>query len=289
MATGQLSKKSAVIEDIFLSRWDIKSKSLAKALVTLADVSASIRKVGLTLSDKNPANFFKDFIRKKKSANRNWPASVFAEGYAAVQETGKGNCFRFVAVPKGQLEPFPQDVYPKHPAICSRHEIQSVSLSPFARLLGRSDETWLIQVLVRLDLVQTHFALFSTTNLHHVDHLQTGIKMTNTEIDALFLGETAAGPRGAPLKRVLITLEAKGAKDDILEDQILRQVETALALPAMKKRVTSVVPLAAKVLGKSQIYVAEYKEVSAGRKAPKMLTLVKEVIYTIKPAVEGIR
>jgi len=63
------NRKAIIIEQIFDRRWDSGTQSLKRDLVTLRDVSDAIkrfnRKVpkGLKpLSDKNPANFFKDFI-----------------------------------------------------------------------------------------------------------------------------------------------------------------------------------------------------------------------------------
>src|SRR6266545_1755536 len=63
------NRKAIIIEQIFDRRWDSATRSLKRDLVTLKDVSETIkrfnRKVpkGLKpLSDKNPANFFKDFI-----------------------------------------------------------------------------------------------------------------------------------------------------------------------------------------------------------------------------------
>jgi hypothetical protein len=280
------SKKSAIIEHIFHSRWNARSGTLEDPVVTFKDISAAINVSGTKLSTSNPANFFKDFIRNKASANRNWPKSVFASGYTGDQLTGGSKCFQFTPVENGQTEPFPllSFAYPKS-SKAPRHLIQSVSLSPFWRLLGRRDETWLIQVLVRLNLVQTHFALFSKTGLRHVEHLQTAVRQTRVEIDALFLGEGVAA--GQP-KRALITLEGKGAKDDILEEQIIRQIEAVVEMKSIRNKFDVVIPVAAKVLGKSEIYVVEYEEIKPTAKPPYKLEQVMEVIYCIVPHVEGV-
>jgi hypothetical protein len=285
------SSKSAVIEAIFLDRWNDKTKKLRNPVVTFQDITSTIAAIGSKLSTRNPANFLKDIVRRTTSANRIWPRSVFDKGYTGVQETGEGVCFRFVSIASGQTEPFPKIAYPRNPATAYQHKIQSVSLAPFARLLGRTDETWLIQVLVRLNVVQTHFALFSKSGLLYVDHLQTGVKGTKTEIDALFLGETsvASGKAHEIPRRALITLEAKKRGEDILEEQILRQIETALEMPALKKRIDQVIPIAAKALGGSKVYLVEYEAIPANTKAPKVLDVAIEGVYTIVPPVEGLK
>src|SRR5438105_9220543 len=96
------SEKTHVIEAIFTSRWDPRTKALADDLVTLDEVADRIRDLKLKLSDRNPANFFKDFVRKRSSANANWPQTVFAAGYTGRQETGGSTCFRFIRVSPGQ-------------------------------------------------------------------------------------------------------------------------------------------------------------------------------------------
>ena len=65
----------------------------------------------LNNSENNPANFFKDFVRVIKSANKNWPASVLAAGYTARQSPGAGECLRVrraAARADGSLLGFPR-------------------------------------------------------------------------------------------------------------------------------------------------------------------------------------
>jgi hypothetical protein len=82
MATrpGRPTPKTIIIENIFDKRWDSKTGRVTNDLVTLTDVSDAIRRFNRRIpsgmkpmSDRNPANFFKDFIRVTSSANRNWP------------------------------------------------------------------------------------------------------------------------------------------------------------------------------------------------------------------------
>jgi len=160
-----VSKKTPIIEEIFNSRWDSISKTLSDPLVTLIQVEDAIRNYNEknqsdTLSTRNPANFLKDFIRKKASANRNWPSSVFERGYTARQVTGGNMCFEFVPIDPGQTEPFPERII--HPSpVAKKHQIQSASMSLASRRLGRKDEAWLIQVLVKLNVIETHLAVSS--------------------------------------------------------------------------------------------------------------------------------
>jgi len=72
MATkpGRPTPKTIIIENIFDRRWDSKAGVVTNDLVTLTDVSDAIRRFNRKIpsgmkrmSDRNPANFFKDFIR----------------------------------------------------------------------------------------------------------------------------------------------------------------------------------------------------------------------------------
>lgn len=157
------SEKTAIIEALFNKRWRGQGKRLSNSIVTLDDVQRAIRSNNEAnrihrLSTRNPANFFKDFVRKRHSANSNWPPSVLQRGYTARQVTGRGQCFEFVPLPTGQKEPFPAGVIrprKRTPA----HDIQSASMPLASRRMGRRDEAWLIQVLARLHIIETHLAL----------------------------------------------------------------------------------------------------------------------------------
>ena len=68
-----------------------------------------------------------------------------------------------------------------------RVKIETISMPLATRRLGRKDEPWLIQVLVKLRIIETHMALFSNRKIIQLDHLQMNMKLSKTEIDALFL------------------------------------------------------------------------------------------------------
>jgi hypothetical protein len=133
------------------------------------------------------------------------------------------------------------------------------------KILGRSDEPWLRQVAVQLHLVQTHLAFSSSHKFIHVTHMQTGIKQAGAEIDGLFLGKVEGDITA------IITVEAKGTKDDILLTQVLEQAKAVLRMRSIRdsrKLLTGdcetmiVIPMAMKVLGPNLIYVAEYESIS---------------------------
>lgn len=286
------SSKTAVIEALFEARWQGRGNPLRNPVVTLAQVQAAIRKINKTkparkLSTKNPANFLKDFIRKKKSANDNWPASVLARGYTARQKTGKGLCFEFVKLDPGQSEPFPEaGVRPsrKDPV----HRIQSASMPLASRRLGRKDEAWLIQVLSRLHVVETHLALHSTTTFLQVDLLQTNVKLARAEIDALYLGvEHSPQTPDTELREVLITCEAKGLGDDILLDQIVAQVKAVFRLKTVTQG--TVLPIAAKAIAPSRIFVVQFLPIDRSS-APNLSSVAvgSQAIYELVPTVPGI-
>jgi hypothetical protein len=285
------SRKTAVIESLFNSRWDPKTKSLSDPYVTLSQVEAAIVEYNeanpnLPLSTRNPANFFKDFIRKKRSANSNWPLSIFKRGYTARQVTGENLCFEFIPIDPYQTEPFPIRIYtPSHDA--PRHKIQSASMSLASRRLGRSDEAWLIQVLVKLNVIETHLSLYSDRPIIQVDLLQTNVKQARTEIDALFLAFEGSGGDDGSYRELLITCEAKGLRDDILEDQIIAQVLAVFRMTAVTQDV--VIPVAVKSVRPSEIHIVQFGSIRRSEASYlSELTIHSEAIYQLVPQVPGI-
>jgi hypothetical protein len=202
------------------------------------------------LSTKNPANFFKDFIRKR-SVNSNWPEIIWNDRFTAKQRYGKTRVFQFIKCSDDRTVPFPDRFPPDESEI---YRIQAASLPFEARQLGREEETWLTQVAVDLRIVETHLSLFSPEHwrkrLRSVTHLQMGMK-TQPEIDAVFLARygTSGQFSSDGDEYVLVTCEAKQRTERILEDQILEQVSLAfevtknITLPVIK----SISPLAIEV------------------------------------------
>jgi hypothetical protein len=293
--------KSLIIERIFDDRWDPVSQSLSVDLVTLESIGNAIRWYNDNLptgyrkmSDRNPANFFKDFFRKTSRANLNWPKSVLSRGYTAQQVTGSGNAFRFIPLPSGQITAFveTESRYPQVPGKECQFRIQSLSLDSKARLLGRSDESWLMQIASKLRLIQSHLALCSDLTFLEVSELQQGVKQSGSEIDALFLGKIDAD------RSMLITVEAKGRNDDILQIQLVQQVNAIMKMKSIHRNLESiagdindfhVLPMAMKVIEQSVVYIAEYdpvKYVKNGRIGN--VSLVRESLCQIMPPVEGI-
>ncbi len=293
--------KTIIIEQIFEGRWDAKAQSVSRDLVTLRDISDAIKRYNRKLhkglkpmSDKNPANFFKGFVRQTSAANRNWPKSVLVRGYTARQETGAGNAFRFIRLPAGQVTAFVENEskYPQVPGTECRFRIQSLSLDAKARLLGRHDESWLMQVAVKLRLVQSHLALCSQRVFIEVSELQQSLKQSGAEIDGLFLGKVTLQTS------MLITIEAKGRKDDILKSQIVAQVNAVLKMKSIQRNLAAIagdaaefyiLPMALKVIEESVVYVAEYEPVKYSKNGRiTAVTLIKESLCQIMPVVEGI-
>lgn len=235
-----------------------------------------------SLSPRNPANFMKDFVRNRKRANVNWPVAVWEAGYTAQQVTGQNLCFAFIPKRKHQTEPFsspfgsPDNHTPKH-------RIESVSLPLASRKLGRTDEPWLIQVLVRLRVIETHLTLFSPLRFLQLDHLQMSVKLARSEIDTLFLGIIET-PKGEYVEAI-VSGEAKSLHDDLLENQMIRQVQAIFSVVTQDV----VVPLGIKAIGPSQVYVVECQAVSRSE-APNLQTLVvvSRALYELVPSVPGI-
>lgn len=296
------SGKPLIIERIFNRRWDPATQALADDLVTLRDISEEIKRYSRKLptgfgplSDRNPANFFKDFVRRTSPANKNWPKSVLSQGFTAQQETGSGNAFRFIRLPAGQVTAFIESHsnYPQFPGNVCKFRVQSLSMDAKSRLLGRRDESWLMQVAARLRLVQAHLALCSDVVFIEVSELQQNLKQSGAEIDGLFLGKVDSQAS------MLITVEAKGRGDDILQSQIAAQVNAVMRMKSIQRNLEAiagdiddffVLPMAMKVIEDSVVYIVEYEPVKYVKdKKITKVTLVRESLCQIEPPVEGIR
>ena len=277
------SQKTKVVEHLFDKHWSEATGSLDKSLMSLDDVAQAIRECnethGSTLSDRNPANFMKDLLRGA-NASKNWPASVAAKRFTGIQRTGDGECFEFIPYRPGQTEPFPDAFKVREDA--PRFLVQSTSLPLVTKSLGRSDETWLIQTAINLRVVETHFAVAPAFPLLELTHLQTGIKLRSTEIDALFLGK--AGDPKRP-DSVLVTCEAKQEKDPLIPSQIINQVQAAFA----EAEVETVIPIGLRTVKGVGFYLTEFEAVKRAD-APTLdeLTLASYAIYELRPPVKGI-
>jgi hypothetical protein len=159
--------------------------------------------------------------------------------------------------------------------------------------LGRTDESWLIQVAVQLKVLETHFANLSQAGVVELTHLQTGVKLNRTEIDSLFLAVTD-GPEGRRTN-ALVTCEAKQQKDPILGSQVIEQVASAYAsVKNLDLKIESVIPIALKALrDRAAIYVAEFEPWTAEEAAVpeaerKDLVVSCSAVYRLTPPVPGI-
>jgi len=277
------SHKTEVVEHLFQKHWDEKSGQLTKTLMSLEDVAQAIREcnelLGRSLSDRNPANFMKDLMRGA-NASKNWPTSVAALRYTAVQRTGSGDVFEFIPYRAGQTEPFP-DAF-KVSLDADRYFVQSISLPLVTKSLGRVDETWLVQTAINLRVIETHFSVAAAFPLLELTHLQMGIKLRQTEIDALFLGKAGTEKENFP---VLVTCEAKHYNDPIIPQQIINQVQAAFE----ETEVTTVVPIGLRAIKDIGFYLTEFEAVKReDADTLEELTLASDAIYQLMPAVKGI-
>lgn len=280
------SPKSEIIEALFQMVYDRQTDQLTRSVITLEDVSAAIAASnasgGKQLSTKNPANFLKDIVRKRKSANAIWPQAVFQRGYTGRQVTGAGLCFEFVPIAAGQSEPFPADMDLAPDATTLKFECESVSLPIAARRLGRRDEPWLIQVVTKLGIVQSHFALASKRRVLQVDLLQLNVKLNRTEIDALFLAIEEGG------SETIVTCEAKGLHEDILAEQVFRQATAPFQMKTITQE--TVVPIAVKIVGESEVLVVEFAALQrSSYHHVSRLDVVTKSLFRIRPPVPGIK
>lgn len=249
---------------------------------------------GMSRSARNPANFMKDLIRKD-SASQNWPAALCEIHIGGRQRVGHNRVFEFAPYVEGQTEPFPNRYFPGPDLQYT--PVQSVSLPLASKALGRRDESWLIQVAVGLFLLEQHFATRSELPVKELVHLQTGVKLANSEIDGLFRAilEDDNGVR----THVLVTCEAKQQGERILEHQIVEQIAAANrsvrnSVREEELKVSTIIPIAIKAIPPNgDVYVVEFKpwtpgEAEATEAEMKELELASEGLYRLSPAVPGI-
>lgn len=288
------SDKLVVIERI----WDVlQAEGEGRKTVFFKDVTDAINYCnasdGKKRSAKNPANFMKDLIRSDH-ASKNWPASLAGARIGARQRVGKNRVFEFQDYAQDQTEPFP-NIYMPTPEMAPE-VLQSLSLPLASKALGRRDESWLIQTIVALHVLEQHFARRSELGTIELVHLQTGVKLAGSEVDGLF---RAIVERNGQREHLLITCEAKQQGERILEHQIVEQVGAAYAsvrdsVPEEELKISAIVPVAIKAIPPhGDIYVVEFQawspaEAEAEESAVKDLVPSSSGLYRLNPPVPGI-
>ena len=111
------------------------------------------------------------------------------------------------------------------------------------------------------------------------------VKLSGTEIDALFLAQEEIA--GGEFQEAIITCEAKRGRDDILEDQILRQAKAPFSMRQITQN--HVIPIAIKCVGPSQIYVVEFEELDRESfREVDSIAIASDSLFEITPPVPGI-
>jgi hypothetical protein len=285
------SEKTLVIQRI----WEVLQSEIPPRRVALKiDVQEAIRwcaeNRGTKLDDGNAPNFMKDFLRGERSSD-NWPRELADLRISGRQVIGDQRVMEFIDYKEGQDEPFPPDVEPD--PNMEPVSLQSVSLPLATKSLGRTDESWLIQVAVNLRVLEQHFALQSPLKVREVTHLQVAVKLGGrSEIDSLFLAVVELDGENV---NALVTCEAKQGRDRILKDQIVQQVVAAHAMVArLGLSVSIVIPVAIKAVPpKGDIFIAEFEhwtkeDTSAAEADLKSLELVSSALYRLTPPVTGV-
>lgn len=288
------SNKLPVIERI----WEmLRDEGEGRRTVYFEDVSKAIShcnaKDKKRRSANNLANFMKDLVRSD-SASGNWPDSLKALRIGARQRVGRDRVFEFIDYGVNDIEPFPNRYSPKPedlPII-----VQSLSLPLASKALGRRDESWLIQVAVALNVLEQHFAHHSHLGVKELVHLQTGVKLANSEIDGLFRAIIEEDGRR---RHVLVTCEAKQQGQRILDFQVVEQIVAAHAsikdsVPEEELSIELIVPVAIKAIPPNgDIYVVEFEpwtptDANAPEEKQKELTFASSGVYRLNPPVPGI-
>lgn len=220
--------------------------NIQNGIVHQSDIVDGIKATGVGLSVSNLANFFKDIIRTE-TANSYWPPRLVALRVTARQRYSAKRVFQFIPFAAGQTQPFPDNYLPT--ATTPIHRVQSASVPFAARQLGRKEESWLMQVVVELKVIETQLSVYSRLGrrLRDVTHLQMSMK-TQPEIDAVFLvshGSSESLLKGIDIFSV-VTCEAKQLGERILEDQIREQVAMAFkeTRRMVRPEITAIKPMA---------------------------------------------
>lgn len=297
---------------VLLELWRRK-QSESSRIVTGHDIEAAIDASRTKLGKRNTANFLKDIIRRK-GASRLWPPELVRERITARQVFGDKRVFEFVPFEKGYDEAFPDRFGPLETTPI--YDVQSVSLPYFARRLGRSEESWLSQVVVNLKIVEAHLAFQPEAEaLRDVVHLQTGMK-TQPEIDATFIAAYSA-PQGGET-HILLTCEAKREKERLLEEQLRFQVRAGMkaTFGFEKPPIEGVKPMGIQIVdwttergSERLVYIVEFKTITrayyeetcfGGKKVTKTskaddeavfalpLDAVSRGLYRLRPGIAGI-
>lgn len=287
------SDKLVVIEAIWAA---LQAEGSGRMVVFFDDVLNAIdhcNKVdGKSRSAKNPANFMKDLIRTDH-ASQNWPSSLSKARMGARQRVGANRVFEFQPYSTHQTEPFP-NVHMPVPGATPK-VLQSLSIPLASKALGRRDESWLIQIVVALNVLEHHFAVHAA-HIKELVHLQTGVKLFGSEVDGLFRGTVE---KDGERTHVLITCEAKQEGERILEHQIVRQIGAAYAsvrnsVPEEELAISAIIPVAIKAIPpEGDIYVVAFEEWSPGdaeaeENAQKELLPVSTGLYRLSPPVLGV-
>ncbi|ACB80015.1 hypothetical protein Mpop_1852 [Methylorubrum populi BJ001] len=283
------SAKTNVIEDLYGRAVASGDMVVTQEQVRLAILRANARQGRDVLSPRNVANFFKDLVRGERP-ERNWPPRLTAAQVDGRQLVGGGRSFEFVPFAPGQTLPLQSSIRPN--LTLTPHVIESISLPLTSKVLGRVDETWLIQVAVNLRVIEAHFVTKSGLDVRELVHLQTGVKYGESEVDALFLATVA---HGNGLQRILVTCEAKQEREQIVASQIVGQVTAAQrSIRPLGLGVALIVPIAIKAVApRGRIYVAEFsawtpQQAEAVPAARPPLVLASEGLYELRPPVPGV-
>lgn len=240
---GGDSSKTPVFEHLFLWRYDERGNKIGPRYdSTLGTIPEEFRTVytdecvaACKELDKPIGNkwaYFKDLVRYE-TRDSNWPDKLKKMRWSAVQVTGgaRNRNFRFVPYLDDQPEdkPFLDDC-PLDPQ-AEIIPIQSVTMSIASKQIERIDEPRLMQIAVELRIIESHFSMRSplAKEMLHIDHIQLGMKLGGSEIDALFQAEIGPLKTRQP-KLALITVEAKQQHEHVTFAQVLAQVLAASKL-----------------------------------------------------------
>jgi hypothetical protein len=278
------SYKTWVLACLFHRSWDEKTQTLTKSRFTQDEVIETIgeynKQFGKKISPRNAPNLYKDFTRKVHCANNNWPPSVLQYGYTGWGLTGDSEVFEFIPLPPDQTEPFLKFVEDPGDDVLVI-PLSTTGIRVEMREHMRGDEASILAVAQQTRMVETHMGVVSPRRHHRpeTEAWQQSMKLNGSETDGCYVQYEDA-PTG---KRIMVALgvEVKSEGEDVMLEQILRQVTTLLdALPAFQL----VVPIVLRALGENRFHLVEHEAV--GRDKPlgrRPLQKISEAVYRLSP------
>jgi len=288
----ELGPKQTIIEWVYNLH---HSRPAWDPIVTYEELFRVREILGQRICKTNLANFF--YFSKLPYANSAWPPSVLAAGYTGLARIGKNRCFEFVPLPPGQRDAFVQIERPNGSTFYGDLRTDNGKLSDRFRRFKRDDEVRLVTVVEKSGLVSEFFKLVEKPEGaydHNIEPMQSPLRSgSRGEADSFYIGEWLF--EDGSKREFMIAVEAKKTGCDLFLSQMFHHTNLALTIAEESgdcdMNTTPVYSLGIETVGKSQVYVIQYKPMLWSQlEDPGIAGMVvgAKAVYTFRPGVFGI-